>query len=96
MNVIDDTKLQTAAVAVTDNAAKQIVTQILPVAGALIDAAVTKLCDEATLVVGSALADITAERKELVNDIHGLLDRINGTGIAIVNGKIQLMIPPRT
>ena len=89
INVVDDTKLQAALSGVTDEAAKQLATQVLPVAAALIDAAVTKLCTELETVTGATLADITAERQELVNDIHGILDRISATPLG------GLLVGPR-
>jgi hypothetical protein len=81
VNVIDDQKLQSALTGVTDSVVKNLVTQVLPVIAALVDSAVAKLCDEAELVVGSAIAAFTAERAEAImqleSAVHGVLDRLS-------------------
>ncbi len=33
--------------------------------------------------VGASLADVTAERTEAVNDIHGIIDRLSGMSLQI-------------
>lgn len=85
MNVIDDTKLQSALTGVSDELTKNVATQVLPVLGAFVDAAVTKLCAEAETVTGATLADLTAERTEALNQldemVHGWLDRCANFGI---------------
>lgn len=75
--------IQAAALAAESRTAKD--------AGALLVAATGALNE----LVGGALADLTAERTELVNDIHGLLDRLNGAKIVIIEGGFALQIPER-
>lgn len=92
INVVDDAKLQQALTGVTDAAVKGLATQVLPVVGALVDAAITRL--QASL--GDALADVTVERQELVNDVHGILDRLNGTTVRVAEVEyFRLVIPAR-
>lgn len=83
MNVLDDAKLQAALTGVTDSAAKALATQVLPVAAAFVQAAVERLCTEAETVIGASLADLTAERKEIVIDVHAILDRLDGITLTI-------------
>jgi len=83
MNVIDDAKLQAAAQGVTDHALQGVTTQILPVLTSLVDATVSKLCLELETVVGDTLKDLTFERQETINDLHGLLDRLEGLSLTI-------------
>lgn len=83
MNVVDDQKLQLALTGVTDSALRGVTSQVLPVLTALVDRSVATLCSELETVVGSALADLTAERTETVGDLHQLLDRLNGTTLTL-------------
>lgn len=73
------------------NAASSVESQTAKDAGALVSATFNAL----NTLVGEALADATAERVEFVNDIHGILDRFNGSELALVNGAFKLIIPQR-
>lgn len=83
MNVIDDAKLQAALTGVTDSVVRGVTTQILPVLAALVDSTTEKLSRELELVVGDALAALTAERTETVNDVHEILDRLSGATVTL-------------
>jgi hypothetical protein len=51
-----------------------------------------KTIDEA---IDRILAGIKAERQALTEDIHGILDRINGTVLKTTDAGLMLVIPPQ-
>lgn len=79
LNVVDDVKLQAALSGVVDGALRGLVSQVLPVVTSLVDATVNRLQES----LGEVMADLTAERQETVNDLHGLLDRLNGASVSL-------------
>ena len=62
--------------------------EIQPVAQGLADTLIAAL----NQALGEALADLTAERTETVNDLHGLLDRLNGAKFVIT---VEIPAPAR-
>ena len=45
--------------------------------------------------VDRAVAALTAQRQALTDDLHGLLDRVNGTKLVMTDGGFELVVPPR-
>ena len=95
MNLIDFTKAENAALAITDAASREVVQEIIPVLQAAVTAIVNGAQDRIDASVGNALAAATAEREQIVNDVHALLDRINGTKLLLTQGGFRLEIPER-
>lgn len=87
INVIDWTQAKAAVAAMEDGAAKEIATNLLPVAQAAIQTLSDHIQDRLDATLGNALSDITAERTEAVKqvfaELHGALDRIGGAALTL-------------
>lgn len=79
-NVIDWNAATKAVEAIEDEGLKKVVTQLLPVAQASVQAVLDHALDRIDASLGNALSALTAERKEALDQIFGglndLLDRI--------------------
>lgn len=95
MNLIDFTKAERAANAIADNASREVVQEIIPVLQASVTAIIDGAQNRLDASLGNALGAITAERMQAVNDVHGVLDRLNGTKLLLVPGGFRLEIPER-
>ena len=94
-NLIDFSKAEAAANQITDTATRQIATQLVPVIQASAEAVIGHAQDRLDASLGNALATVTAERMQIFDQAHGLLDRLNGAKLLFVEGGFQLQIPER-
>jgi len=95
MNVIDFKQAQQAAGNIESQTVKDVTTQVIPVAAAALNELLAKGSQTIEETVGGALNDLTSERQQFVNDVHGVLDRLNGTKLVMTDGGFELRIPPR-
>lgn len=95
LNLIDFSKAEAAANQITDTATRQIASQLVPVIQAAAEAVIGHAQDRLDASLGNALSAVTAERMEIFNEAHGLLDRLNGAKLMFVEGGFQLQIPAR-
>ncbi|HWE51387.1 MAG TPA: hypothetical protein VG273_16465 [Bryobacteraceae bacterium] len=95
LNVIDYSAAQKALENVENQTVKDIGTQLLPALQAVLNATLAGATATIEETVGGALRDLTAERMEVVDQVHGILDRLNGTHLAFTAGGFELQIPER-
>lgn len=97
INVIDWKQATAAVSEMEDSATKKLLTQILPVAQAAMQTLSDHVQDRVDATVGNALGAVTAERQQFINDVHELLDRLNGTKVNLMGGMsgFALEVPPR-
>jgi hypothetical protein len=95
MDLVGWDKAQKAAEEITDHATREIATGLIPVAQAATEAIVNHAQDRFDAALGNAITAADAERTEIVNDLHALLDRLNGTELRLTEGGFRLTIPER-
>jgi hypothetical protein len=95
MDPLNFGKAEQAGLAIENQTVRDLTTQVLPVLKETATAVISGAMSTLQETVGGSLKDLTFERTELVNDIHGILDRLNGTRVLLTAGGMQLQIPER-
>jgi hypothetical protein len=93
LNLIDFSKAEVAANQITDTATRQIATQLVPVVQAAAEAVIGHAQDRLDASLGNALSALTAERMQIFDQAHGLLDRLNGAKLMFIEGGFQIQVP---